>query len=183
MDAQLPRGTVVERLPVRVHFDGACDPARGGGVATYGFTVEGEGLDHEEFGLAVPPGSERATNNVAEYVGAVRALEYLVSRGYSGVVIVVGDSQLVIRQMSGEYEVKAEHLRPYHDHLEALALRLGEVRFEWVPREENTRADELTKFALAEARQDAKRREVAERRISTKPLPAATERTPAEGER
>lgn len=173
MDAQLPRGTAVTGLPVRVHFDGACDPARGGGVATYGFTVEGEGLDHEEYGLAVPPGSERATNNVAEYVGAVRALEYLVSRGYSGVVIVVGDSQLVIRQMSGEYEVKADHLRPYHDHLGTLAGRLGEVRFEWVPREENIRADELTKIALEEARRDAGRRIAAERsrapRVPTEP--------------
>jgi ribonuclease HI len=164
MDEQIPRGTAVTGLPVRVHFDGACDPARGGGVATYGFTIEGEELDHEEFGLAVPPGSERATSNVAEYVAAVRALEYLVSRGYHGVAIVVGDSQLVIRQMSGEYEVKADHLRPYHDHLGALAERVGEVRFEWVPREENTRADELSKLALAEARQDAHRREAAERR-------------------
>ena len=174
---------MVERLPVRVHFDGACDPARGGGVATYAFTVEGEGLDHEEFGLAVPPGSERATNNVAEYVGAVRALEYLVSRGFAGVVIVVGDSQLVIRQMSGEYEVKAEHLRPYHDHLGALATRLGEVRFEWVPREENTRADELTKVALAEARQDAQRREIADRVLGTNRARAVAGRPVADPER
>jgi ribonuclease HI len=164
MDEQLPRGTAVHGLPVRVHFDGACDPPKGGGIATYGFTVEGEGLDHEEFGLAVPPGSERATNNVAEYAGAVRALEYLLSRDFRGVVVVVGDSQLVIRQMSGEYEVKAEHLRPYHQHLGALADRIGEVRFEWVPREENRRADELTKIALSEARQDAGRRQKAERR-------------------
>lgn len=183
MDAELPRGTVVERLPIRVHFDGACDPARGGGVATYAFTVEGEGLDHEEFGLAVPPGSERATNNVAEYVGAVRALEYLVSRGFVGIVIVVGDSQLVIRQMSGEYEVKADHLRPYHDHLGALALRLGEVRFEWVPREENSRADELTKVALAEARHDARRREVAERSFGANRESAATAKSAADSER
>jgi ribonuclease HI len=164
MDEQLPRGTAVHGLPVRVTFDGACDPPEGGGIATYGFTVEGEGLDHEEFGLAVPPHSERATNNVAEYVGAVRALEYLVSRGFRGVVVVVGDSQLVIRQMSGEYEVRAEHLRPYHEHLGALAERIGDVRFEWVPREENRRADELTKLALSEARQDAGRRQNAERR-------------------
>ncbi|MCI4325685.1 MAG: ribonuclease HI family protein [Thermoplasmata archaeon] len=174
MDEQLPRATVVTNLPVRVHFDGACEPARGGGVATYGFTVEGEEMDHEEFGLAVPPGSERATNNVAEYVAAVRALEYLLSRGYTGVVVVVGDSQLVVRQMSGEYEVKAEHLRAYHEHLGALADRLGEVRFEWVPREENTRADALSKLALTEARQDAHRRKVAERRPPA-PLPGIPE--------
>ena len=163
LEETLPRGTAGTPLPILVHFDGACEPARGGGVATYGFTVEGGGLDHEEFGLAVPPGSERSTNNVAEYVAATRALEYLVSRGFHGSVLVLGDSQLVVRQMGGEYEVHADHLRPYHEHLRALATRLGEVRFGWVPREENQRADELSKRAIAEARQDASLRRRAER--------------------
>ncbi|MCI4356960.1 MAG: ribonuclease HI family protein [Thermoplasmata archaeon] len=176
-DAELPRGTVVEPLPVRVHFDGACEPARGGGIATYGFVVEGADLDHEEFGLAVPPGSERATNNVAEYVAATRALEYLVSRGFRGTVIVLGDSQLVVRQMAGEYEVRAEHLRPYHEHLGNLAARVGNVRFDWVPREENTRADLLSKRAISEARQDASLRRRAERRTGV----AAGAADPADG--
>jgi ribonuclease HI len=176
MDAMLPRGTVATGLPVRVHFDGACEPPRGRGVATYGFTLEGPGLEHEEFGLAVPPGSERATNNVAEYVGAIRALEFLASVGYRGPVLVFGDSQLVIRQMSGEYEVRAEHLRPYHQHLGALVARIGDVEFAWVPREENQRADELSKIAIAEARQDAALRA----RLSRHPV-APTEGPPGEG--
>ncbi|HKV90508.1 MAG TPA: ribonuclease HI [Thermoplasmata archaeon] len=174
-DDDLPRGTVLEPLPVRVHFDGACVPARGGGTAAYGFTVEGAGLDHEEFGLAVPPGSDHATNNVAEYVGAIRALEYLVSSGYHGTVLVLGDSQLVIRQVSGEYEVKADHLRAYHQHLGALAARLGEVRYDWVPREENLRADALSKRAIAEAAADAARRRQADRRPT---VPDASPRIP-----
>jgi ribonuclease HI len=164
MDETLPRGTVVEALPVQVHFDGACQVSRAGPVAGYGFVVEGNDLDHEEFGLAVPPGSERATNNVAEYVGAIRALEYLVSREFRGIVVVFGDSQLVVRQMSGEYDVRAEHLRPYHDHLVALATRLAEVRFTWVPREENTRADALSQRAIEEARRDASIRRRVDRR-------------------
>lgn len=151
-DGTIPRGTSVLARMVAVHFDGACQPPRGGGVAAYGFTVEGEGLDHEERGLAVPPGSERATNNVAEYAGAIRALEYLRSRSFRGIVLLLGDSQLVLRQMSGEYEVRAEHLKPYHAHLEALSRSFEEVRFQWVPREENVRADALSKEAIAEAR-------------------------------
>lgn len=141
---------------VRVHFDGACDPAPGGGIATYGFVVEGE-LRWEEKGLAVPPWTSRATNNVAEYVGAIRALEWLKSNGYRGEVLVQGDSQLVVRQVNGEYEVKAEHLKEYHDHLTALARSFETCRFEWVPREENERADSLSKEALAEARPAAER--------------------------
>jgi ribonuclease HI len=147
-----------------VHFDGACEPPKGGGIATYGFTLEGPGLEHEKFGLAVPPGSERATNNVAEYVGAIRALEFLASINYHGPVLVFGDSQLVIRQLSGEYEVRAEHLQPYHEHLKRLVEKIGDVHFTWVPREENRRADELSKRAISEARHDAALRDRLSRR-------------------
>ena len=156
-DERVPRGTAVFPGLVQVHFDGACEPAHGGGIATYGFVAEGEGLRHEEGGLAVPPWSRHATNNVAEYAGAIRALEWLVSRGYAGPVLVLGDSQLVIRQMNGEYEVRAEHLKQYHQHLHALAGRFAEVRFAWVPRAENARADALTKEALAAAFREAQR--------------------------
>ena len=140
-----------------MHFDGACEPAPGGGLATYGFVVEGENLDHEESGLAVPPWTERATNNVAEYTAAIRALEYLRSKEFNGGVLIAGDSQLVIRQMLGEYEVRADHLKAYHDHLEALGAGFTEVRWTWVPREENQLADGLSKEALERERPPAKR--------------------------
>ncbi|MGI0132488.1 MAG: ribonuclease HI [Thermoplasmata archaeon] len=151
MDEQLPRGTTTFPDLVTVHFDGACEPARGGGVATYGFTVEGFGLEYEEKGLAVRPWSPRATNNVAEYTAAIRALEWLTTRGFKGRVLMFGDSQLIVRQMKGEYEVKAPHLQEYHRHLRQLAGRFEEVRFEWVPRRENARADALSKLAFAES--------------------------------
>lgn len=147
-DDQLPRAQVVLPPLVEVHFDGACQPPAGGGVATYGFTVEGEQLFHEECGLAVRPWSAHATNNVAEYTAAIRALEWLKSRGFNGQVLLIGDSQLVIRQMQGEYKVRSEHLKAYWEHLHRLARDFGEVRFVWVPREENRRADELSKQAL-----------------------------------
>jgi len=148
VDERIPRGTVVFPGVVEVHFDGACQPPKGGGVATFGFVVAGEGLDHEECGLAVKPYSRHATNNVAEYVAAIRALEYLAGRQFRGTVIAIGDSQLVIRQMRGEYEVRAEHLRAYHERLGHLAGRFDHVEFRWVAREQNARADELSKVAL-----------------------------------
>ncbi|MCI4358486.1 MAG: ribonuclease HI family protein [Thermoplasmata archaeon] len=151
-DDRIPRATMLFPRLVTVHFDGACQPPRSGGTAAYGFTISGEGLDREESGLAVPPGSERATNNVAEYTAAIRALEYLRDRGYDGAVLLVGDSQLVVRQMEGEYEVRAEHLRAYHQRLAALSKEFEEVRFLWVPRDENRRADELSKEAIERVR-------------------------------
>jgi len=135
-------------LPVHVHFDGACEEVRGRRVAAYGFTVDGGGLRHEDFGLAVPPGHARATNNVAEYVGAICALEWLARAGYTGPVVVIGDSQLVVRQMRGEYRVRTEHLVPYHERLAQLAARFARVDYRWVPREQNTRADDLSKRGL-----------------------------------
>jgi len=151
IDRAVPRATTVLSPIVAVHFDGACQPPHGG-IATYGFVVEGPELAYEERGPAVAPGSPRATNNIAEYVGAIRALEWLRSRSFSGTVIVYGDSQLVVRQMRGEYAVRSEHLVPYHAHLQNLVRGFAEVRFEWVPRSENRRADALSKQALEEVR-------------------------------
>lgn len=121
-------------------------------MATYGFTVDGAGLFHEESGLAVTPWTPSATNNVAEYTAAIRGLEWLRAQSYDGLVILIGDSQLVLRQMRGEYAVRASHLRAYHERLGQLAGGFEGVRYVWVPREQNARADALSKIALEEAR-------------------------------
>lgn len=157
-EEDIPRGVAtLDGGPVHVHFDGACQPPKGPGVATYGFTVEGPGFDLEECGLATRPYSEHSTNNVAEYVSAIRALELLRERGYRGVVIASGDSQLVVRQMQGEYTVQAEHLKAYHDRLTQLAREFASVDWRWIPRERNRRADELSKRALEELGPEARR--------------------------
>jgi len=148
-DRALPRGVASPPAgPVEVGFDGACEDRSGRKVAAYGYTLRGAGFQHDDFGLAVPPGHERATNNVAEYVGVICALEWLVRHGYTGEVHIRGDSQLVQRQFTGEYQVRAEHLRPYHDRLMQLVASFRAVRFEWVPREQNSRADELSKRGI-----------------------------------
>lgn len=150
-DLGVPRGVAAQGTQeVRVHFDGACQPPRGGGVSTYGFLVEGAGFLHEECGLAVRPFSEHATNNVGEYVAAIRALEWLTANGFRGPVLLLGDSQLVIRQFTGAYAVRKDHLKEYHRWLTELSKRFSVVRFEWIPRAENSRADALSKQALAE---------------------------------
>jgi ribonuclease HI len=148
LDSRLPRGRAVLPAEVHVHFDGACQPPGGGGVATYGFTVEGPGLDYEGKGLAVRPWTPRATNNVAEYTAAIRALEWLRGHGYSGPVRVMGDSQLVIRQLQGQYRVKSPHLQEYHALTVRLASQFEQVDWVWIPREANARADELSKEAI-----------------------------------
>ena len=151
-ERDLPRGVAVLESGVLVHFDGACEPSPTGRIACWAFVAEGPDFAHEESGLAAAPGSPSATNNVAEYLGAIRALEYLRQRGYRGPVTLLGDSQLVIRQFRGEYAVRTEHLKAYHDRLHQLAREFPKVEFFWVPRRQNQRADALTKQAVASVR-------------------------------
>lgn len=135
-----------------VHFDGLCEPKNPGGVPTYGFTVDVDGRRvHEEGGLAGRPHSEEATNNVAEYTGVLKALQWLVAQGRTGEpTLVRGDSELVIKQLQGKYKVKSPLLAPLHVRVRELAMKFGSIRFEWVPRENNRGADALTNRAYAE---------------------------------
>jgi ribonuclease HI len=174
-DHEIPRGVVAMGGHVEVHFDGACEPPKGGGVATFGFHLEGAGFLFEDCGLAVSPYSRHATNNVAEYVAAIRPLEWLAARSYAGEVVMLGDSQLVVRQMRGEYAVRAEHLKAYHRHLAGLVARFHHVEFRWVPREQNSRADALSKQALEEAAV------IAEKHRPATPVDVVAEDEPPEG--
>ncbi|MEA2495379.1 MAG: ribonuclease, partial [Thermoleophilaceae bacterium] len=90
------------------------------------------------------------TNNVAEYEGVLLALELARELGASEVEV-VNDSELVARQIGGQYRVKQEHLKPLHRQvMDALRGFDGwEVRS--VRREHNVRADELVNEALDEA--------------------------------
>ena len=159
MEDDLPRGTTLLSGVVQVHFDGACQPARGGGVATYGFTVHGEGLEYRGMWARGAPGFPSCDEQRGRGTSAAsRALEWLVSTGFRGSVVLTGDSQLVIRQMSGEYAVRTAHLKPYQQHLRQLAGRFETVQFVWVPRSENRRADELSQQALEQAAAERGRR-------------------------
>ena len=137
---------------ITVHFDGLCQPKNPGGVATYGFVVKkGAKLLHEGRGLAANPYTPGATNNVAEYTGVMKAMEWLVAQGLEKEKAVVrGDSELVIRQLKGEYKVKAPHLAPLFARVRELSFRFPSLRFEWVPREQNKDADAQTNLAYAE---------------------------------
>jgi len=83
------------------------------------------------------------TNNIAEYTALIEGLKECSSRGFD-TVEVFGDSQLVIRQMKGEYKVKNAKLKPLHNDAMVLVRSFFGVTFTWIPREENTIADGLS---------------------------------------
>jgi len=87
------------------------------------------------------------TNNVAEYRALIAGLEAADGHG-AGAVRVCMDSELVVRQMRGEYRVKNAGLKPLHAAATRAAARLTSVRYVEVPRAENARADQLVNETL-----------------------------------
>jgi ribonuclease HI len=88
-----------------------------------------------------------ATNNVAEYRALLAGLESALDRGVDELEV-VSDSELLVKQMRGEYKVKNEALRELVDDAHALARRLARIRYTAVRREHNELADRLVNEAL-----------------------------------
>ena len=83
------------------------------------------------------------TNNIAEYTAVIRALEYVQKMGEKNVHL-RSDSQLIVRQLNGDYKTKDPKLLPLKRKIDSL-LKGVSVIFEHIPREQNEEADELSK--------------------------------------
>lgn len=132
-------------MKVVVHVDGGArgnpGPAAAAAVVA---TPEGAVLDEAAETLGT------ATNNVAEYRGLLAGLEAALERGVEEVEV-VSDSELVVKQMRGEYKVKNPALAELKAEAEDLARRLPKVVYTAVRREHNELADRLVNEALDSA--------------------------------
>ncbi len=90
-----------------------------------------------------------ATNNEAEYMAILMALEYLKTHFSQKNIKILSDSQLVVRQMKGEYKVKAGNLLSIREKIYELSKGM-KVEFEWNERKENKIADLLVRFVRGE---------------------------------
>src|SRR5436305_15131488 len=119
--------------------------ARGNpGPAAYGYVLEaddGTVLDARGEAIGV------ATNNVAEYSALIAGLAKAVELGIDELEV-VSDSELLVKQMQGEYRVKNETLRELNEDANVLERKLGRVRYTAVRREHNELADKLVNEAL-----------------------------------
>jgi probable phosphoglycerate mutase len=122
--------------------------ARGNpGPAAYGYVLEtDDGTVLAAHGEAIG----EATNNVAEYRALVAGLEKAAELGVEEVEV-VSDSELLVKQMRGEYKVKNEVLRELWEEAGRLERQLGSVRYTAVRREHNELADRLVNEALDSA--------------------------------
>jgi probable phosphoglycerate mutase len=129
-------------VKARLSTDGG---ARGNpGPAAYGYVLE------TEDGTILAAHGERigvATNNVAEYSALVAGLERALELGVDEVEV-VSDSELLVKQMTGEYRVKNEALRELNERAARLGRRFAEVSYTAVRREHNELADRLVNEAL-----------------------------------
>ncbi len=90
-----------------------------------------------------------ATNNQAEYQALVLVLEWVLRQYQTANVIARLDSELVVKQLRGQYKMKNAALRSHFERVLQLVKDLGgEVQFEHVPREQNKLADQLVNEAL-----------------------------------
>jgi len=129
-------------VKARLSTDGG---ARGNpGPAAYGFVLETEdGQVLAAHGEAIG----RATNNVAEYRGLVAGMEKAAELGVRELEV-VSDSELLVKQMLGEYRVKNEALKALWEEANDLERRFAKVRYKAVRRHHNELADSLVNEAL-----------------------------------
>ena len=129
-------------MKARLSTDGG---ARGNpGPAAYGYVLE------DEDGTVLAAHGEKigiATNNVAEYSALIAGLQKALELGVRELEV-VSDSELLVKQMRGEYRVKNEALRELSVEAATLARRLGTVEYRHVKRAENELADRLVNDTL-----------------------------------
>ena len=129
-------------MTVRLYTDGG---ARGNpGPAAYAYVIE-----DEDGGVVAQVGQTIgvATNNVAEYRGLIAGLAKAAELGV-GALEVISDSELMVKQMRGEYRVKNEALRELQEEATRNARGVGSVTYTHVRRAHNELADRLVNEAL-----------------------------------
>lgn len=89
----------------------------------------------------------RCTNNVAEYTALLRGLSAAQAMDATHVAV-KSDSELLVRQINGQYKVKSPDLKPLFQKARALMDQIGNVKVSHTYREGNTRADELANLAM-----------------------------------
>ncbi len=122
-----------------------CDGASRGnpGPGSYGFVIYENGILISKEGRAL--GS--VTNNVAEYAGLIQGLVKCIALEATQLTV-KSDSQVLVRQLNGQYKVKAPHLQELVREAKELLKNFNSVQILHIPREENKEADRVANAAL-----------------------------------
>lgn len=136
-----------ERKPLAAFQANVDGGSRGNpGPAAYGVVIrDGKG----EIVARLKKYIGHGTNNVAEYFGLIAALDYAQNHGIQA-LRVESDSELLVKQMRGQYKVKSSDLRPLFERAKKMSQTFESFRIDHVYREQNREADALVNQALDE---------------------------------
>jgi ribonuclease HI len=135
-----PSINLLEITPWAFFFDGSIC-GKGGGVGNLLISPRGEMF---EFAIPIQP---TVTNNQAEYEALLRELQYLKETKAISVEI-FGHSELIIKQLNGQYECKNDILRNYYKECKEILKSFQLVILQHIPRENNGEANRLAQSAL-----------------------------------
>ena len=140
---KLPTGPPQKEFPeLFIHADGASrgNPGEAGAGAVISDS-RGRTLKELKCFLGM------TSNNVAEYQALILALEKALELGARSITVFL-DSELVVRQIRGEYRVREPHLKTLHQKAQEILNHFSQCSILSIPREENRRADQLANEAI-----------------------------------
>lgn len=130
-----------------LYFDGLTEPKNPGGAMAWGWLILRDGAETVS-GSDALPAKPSNTNNIAEWLAlgfGLRAVSDLLAASKCGGLLIRGDSNLVINQLAGRWNCKAEHLKKYLNRCREIVGGFDFlVTYEWIPRDENAEADALS---------------------------------------
>lgn len=135
----------------KCYFDGACDTNPYGNMGVGSVIYRGGNMEFDcSYGIHAKKSN---SNNVAEYLGAISILEWLIGNADKGdSALILGDSKMVIMQMVGAWKVKEGLYKPYAIKSKELIRELEKkkviLKFKWIPRDRNEEADGLSKDGI-----------------------------------
>lgn len=131
---------------MKLYFDGSCGPKNPGDYACYAYVIKNDDQElTRQNGIECQ--GESATNNIAEYAGLMHGLEYIIENNLiKDHLEIFGDSQLVINQVNGDWKCKSSHLQVILNQVLKMLDQLDSWNATWVPREQNSIADGLSKW-------------------------------------
>ena len=131
------------------YVDGMCEPKNPGGNMGIGAFVLNPNREriftHSDY-ITSESLNGQTSNNIAEYMAVISVMKFLLGDGLQNEkIIICGDSKLSIMQMRGEWKANGGGYIPYYQKAQELKKNFKNIRFEWIPREKNSIADELSK--------------------------------------
>ena len=139
-------------MEATLYFDGGIRK----GQMAYGWLL----LDHLDEDKVTASGNRTCgtgTSNIAEYRALIAGIKGSLQRGIT-VIHIIGDSQLVIKQLTGAFKANKTELREHRDYVLKLLEKFESYTLKWVPRNQNKRADALVNAVFERRAQKCEKR-------------------------